>query len=339
MKSSAPWQAISRAIIGVVAGTALLMTYAAAGDGSNGQLAFAAFADAMLVAGLIAGSWWAWVLGPLILGIGWASVVFTRCPGCGEGGEPLEAGAVVMLFALGCILAAILTTLGAALAKSCLWYWRKRGGGAIAIPAALVYGLAVLAVVGGIGSVLAVKRANENEYGTVVLKVGDATYRSGKPWRGEGGEDGLSAEEVRSFEALPIFWLGETHAGFDLVRISTQGSGPRYNGAGARGTSIYGHCTGGCNGPLQIQTSLICSDSPRIGGTVERVLESGAVVELTTNAPQSGPNTQTLYVLTGSVEITIRAAPFLSADDILGSLSSPNGGVLGPPDPQPCPGS
>ena len=51
---SAAWLPVSRAVIGVVVGSAILTAYEAADD-SNGQLAFAAFIGAMLLAGVIAG--------------------------------------------------------------------------------------------------------------------------------------------------------------------------------------------------------------------------------------------------------------------------------------------
>lgn len=280
------------------------------------------FAFAVLC-GLIAGSWWAVVAAPVAVWTGIWAIDATDCPDCGGGGEPLPAAAQAIAVVLATVVFAALGALGAGASKLARRHKPRRFIRTDTASARLVMvaGPAVLAVV-GLGLLAARERSMEARNGPVLFEQGDKRYRAGPEWDGDGRRGSLSQAEIEDFDRFPLYWLGPSFEGYNLVTVQDSGWGVYF---------IYGDCgPAPCSPPVSVLVQDACGFPLQPAGAAGnlRALPGGAV----SAAPGEGT-----MVWTGRAALQVRA---LTGEQVTSALAAlqpvPGGRPPGPPAPDPC---
>jgi hypothetical protein len=188
-----------------------------------------------------------------------------------------------------------------------------------------------------IGAALALTGCQYEPAGETVYEVDGTRFTSGAEWDGR-GRFGISEAEARMFDSLPLAWLGTAFAGYNLTGISPTGSGsPTANyPVGAGLVFGYGDCgPPKCRIPLQVDVLAVCRGQLWTQDGLAEQLPAGAAVQ----RPEPGnfEEGHKVRIFTGAAMISVSwVDPEISTEEVLGSLSSPHGATLGPPEPPDC---
>jgi hypothetical protein len=151
----------------------------------------------------------------------------------------------------------------------------------------------------------------------------------------------MTEAEIRGFEEVPLWWLGTDFRGMNLIAALQTGSGAptlEFPIAGAV-TFLYGDCgPAPCAAPLQVDVSAICAGPTYFLDPEAEVLPSGVALRRWPEVRPSAAVGDSWAVYTGSLMLKLTwHVPGITIEDLLGALTSPNGGTLAPSQPAPCP--
>lgn len=138
-------------------------------------------------------------------------------------------------------------------------------------------------------------------------------FHPGPPWQGKGNDQGISQEEAENFADYPLFWLGESFAGYNLQSIIRQKYTPpppipAHEAMDNVGFS-YGECTihpesNSCPAPLVVMTEPACLNRPE--GLANRV-KDGSMEIVRGGAPLQRFSDGHVRLWTGQVSIFLDA--------------------------------
>ncbi len=112
---------------------------------------------------------------------------------------------------------------------------------------------------------------NPSELPTMPVAEREQRFHPGPPWQGKGNDQGISQAEAENFADYPLFWLGESFAGYNLQSIVRQKytpppGVPAHEAMDSVGFS-YGDCTiqpgsQSCPAPLVVMIESACLEQP-----------------------------------------------------------------------------
>ena len=120
-----------------------------------------------------------------------------------------------------------------------------------------------------------------------------AWFQPGEPWSGDGDTDSLSEQELSSFSAYPLFWLGPSYDGYNLqwvghVKYDAPKGVPSSRGSDVV-TLVYGDCTpvegaNRCASPITVHVRPVCHIVPEMVAEMAkdgplRTGEGGAITQ------------------------------------------------------------
>lgn len=108
---------------------------------------------------------------------------------------------------------------------------------------------------------------------TLSAEEREARFHPGPPWQGKGNDQGISQQEAENFADYPLFWLGESFAGYNLQSIIRQKYTPSppipsHEAMDSVGFS-YGDCTiqpesSSCPVPIVVMIEPACLERPEM---------------------------------------------------------------------------
>lgn len=114
---------------------------------------------------------------------------------------------------------------------------------------------------------------NPSEPPSMPAEEREKRFHPGPPWQGKGNDQGISQEEAENFAEYPLFWLGESFAGFNLQSIIRQKYTPpppipSHEAMDSVGFS-YGDCTiqpgsSSCPVPFVVMIEPVCLVRPEM---------------------------------------------------------------------------